>query len=171
MENELTVYQTVIDEIREIIYQGTMNAYQAINTAQVLTYWNIGRQIVEEEQHGENRAEYGIRLIEAVAQQLTKEFGASYSKRNLQYYRKFYLCFPDLEIVNTRVHNLTVNPGPYELADLIGQEYLNILVGEDSLISADPADIYLTLYNPDDRMLALTEKLATAEGLFVRKGT
>ena len=79
-------------------------------------------------------------------------------------------CYYDLTIVRDE-DDRTVNPGPYELADLIGQEYLNILVGEDSLISADPADIYLTLYNPDDRMLALTEKLATAEGLFVRKGT
>ena len=62
------------------------------------------------------------------------------------------------------------NPKPEELASLVGRKYLNILAGEHCLISADHTDIYMTLYNPDARMLELAEKLASAEGLFVRKG-
>jgi predicted nuclease of restriction endonuclease-like (RecB) superfamily len=66
----------------------------------------VGRRIVEEELHGETRAEYGSKLIKNLADELTPLYGTSYSKRNLDYYRKFYLLFPDVEIVNTRVHNL-----------------------------------------------------------------
>ncbi len=51
-------------------------------------------------------AKYGQALIEALADELTKEYGRSFSKRNLQYFRKFYLAFPDEQIVNTCVHNL-----------------------------------------------------------------
>ena len=72
----------------------------------IMTYWNIGKRIVEEEQNGSERAEYGKRLISILADELTKEFGSNYSGRSLRYYRKFYLCFQDFEIWNTRVPNL-----------------------------------------------------------------
>ena len=71
-----------------------------------LPYWHIGKRIVEQEQAGKERAKYGQALIEALADELTKEYGRSFSKRNLQYFRKFYLAFPDEQIVNTCVHNL-----------------------------------------------------------------
>ena len=77
-------------------------------------------------------------------------------------------CYYDLTIV--REDEEIRNPKPEELASLVGCEYLNILVGEDALLSADHTDIYMTLYNPDERLLGLAEKLASAEGLFVRKG-
>lgn len=72
----------------------------------LLTYWNIGKRIVEQELGGNNRAEYGRGLISALAEDLTKEFGKNYSKRNLHYYIKFYQYFPDEQIVNACVHNL-----------------------------------------------------------------
>lgn len=72
----------------------------------MLTYWQVGRRIVEQEQEGKERAEYGKALMETLSEELTREFGKSYSKRNLQYFRKFYLAFSDEEIVNARVHNL-----------------------------------------------------------------
>lgn len=70
------------------------------------TYWNIGKRIVEQELGGSERAEYGRGLVSALAEDLTKEFGKNYSKRNLHYYIKFYQCFPDEQIVNACVHNL-----------------------------------------------------------------
>lgn len=72
-----------------------------------MTYWHVGRRIVEQEQNGNDRAEYGKRLISVLAEELSKEYGKSYSKRNLQYFRKFYLYFPDEQIVNACVHNLS----------------------------------------------------------------
>ena len=62
---------------------------------------------MEEEQHGQDRADYGKRLIRQLSDELTKEYGSAFSKRNLDYYRKFYICFRDYEIVNACVHNLT----------------------------------------------------------------
>ncbi len=106
MANELTTYQHVIDDIKGIISSGIHSAYTAVNRATALTYWNVGRRIVEQEQKGNQRAEYGTALIEVLAEELTKEFGNSFSKRNLQFFRQFYLYFPDEEIVNARVHNL-----------------------------------------------------------------
>lgn len=81
-------------------------AYNAANKAMVLTYRHVGKRIVEQEQAGKERAKYGQALIEALADELTKEYGKSFSKRNLQYFRKFYLAFPDEQIVNACVHNL-----------------------------------------------------------------
>lgn len=97
----------VIEDLRQIIEHGRSQAYASANQIVIQTYWNIGRRIVEEEQHGEQRAKYGKRLIATLAEQLSPLYGNSYSKRNLEYYRQFYLCFNNLEIVNTCVHNLT----------------------------------------------------------------
>lgn len=105
MENYLTPYQSVISEIKSIISSGQEAAYSASSKA-MLTCWNIGKRIVEQELGGSERAEYGRGLISALADDLTKEFGKNYSKRNLHYYIKFYQCFPDEQIVNACVHNL-----------------------------------------------------------------
>ena len=107
MANKLTIYQSVIDDVKDIISSGMESAYNATSRAMVLTYWNVGKRIVEQEQNGNQRAEYGTAMMDALAEELTREYGKSYSKRNLQYFRKFYQCFPDIEIVNSCVHNLT----------------------------------------------------------------
>lgn len=106
MENHLTPYQSVIIEIKSIISSGQEAAYSASSKAMLLTYWNIGKRIVEQELGSNERAEYGKGLISVLADDLTKEFGKNYSKRNLHYYIKFYQCFPDEQIVNACVHNL-----------------------------------------------------------------
>ena len=87
----------LVSDIRNIIEQGRKQAYAAANQVAVLTYWHIGRRIVEEEQHGESRAAYGSKLIPALASRLSVEYGSGYGKRNLAYYRKFYLEFNNLE--------------------------------------------------------------------------
>ena len=108
MDSNLIPYQPVISDIKNLITSGQNVAYNAVNRAMIMTYWNIGKRIVEEEQSGAERAEYGKRLISILSDELTKEFGSNYSGRSLRYYRKFYLCFPDFEIWNTRVPNLKV---------------------------------------------------------------
>jgi len=105
MESNIN-YRNVISDVKQIILNGRNTVYRATSKAMVLTYWNIGKRIVEDEQHGQYRAEYGKQLIQVLAEELTREFGKGFSKRNLDYYRKFYLFFPDIEIVNACVHNL-----------------------------------------------------------------
>lgn len=106
MENNLMPYQSVISDIRNIIAAGRESAYNAASAAMVMTYWNIGKRIVEQEQAGENRAEYGKHLISTLSDELTKEFGKGFSERNLHHYRKFYSFFPDEKILNACVQNL-----------------------------------------------------------------
>lgn len=100
-------YQAIITDIKDIISSSQKVAYNATNKAMILTYWHVGKRIVEQEQNGNERAQYGQALIDALADELTKEYGKSFSKRNLQYFRKFYIAFPDVRIVNACVHNLT----------------------------------------------------------------
>ena len=97
---------SLLSDVRLIVEQGLKTAYEGVNQVQISTYWQIGRRIVEEEQNGEDRAEYGTYLMKNLANEMTSEYGDAYSLRNLQLLRQFYLLFKDLEIVNARVHNL-----------------------------------------------------------------
>lgn len=107
MSNDMRLYQSVISDIRNIITTGRDSAYSAASTAMIMTYWNIGKRIVEQEQSGEDRAEYGKHLISALSDELTKEFGKGFSERNLRNFRKFYTLFPNDQIWQTRLPNLT----------------------------------------------------------------
>ena len=91
-------FSQVINDIKQIIDTGRNAAYAAVDTTMIATYWNIGRRIVEEEQHGQERAQYGKELIKTLAKELTHEY--------LAYFRKFYLTMPDLAILQTRLQNL-----------------------------------------------------------------
>ena len=103
----ISIPKGFVSDVRQIIDSGRQQAFKAASSIIISTYWNIGRRIVEEEQKGNTRAEYGSRLIAGLADALTLEYGSGYSKRNLAYYRKFYLTFNDIEILHTRVQNLT----------------------------------------------------------------
>lgn len=103
----LPVSQAFIGDVRRIIEEGRKQAYAAAGNIALATYWNIGRRIVEEEQNGNSRAEYGKRLITELADNLKKDYGSGYGKRNLAYYRQFYLSFNDLEILHEFVQNLS----------------------------------------------------------------
>lgn len=85
-----------IVEIKELLKQARQKAYSAINFAMVEAYWLIGKRIVEEEQQGEKRAEYGKRILETVSKELTAEFGKGFSLRSIRDFRNFYLTFPTL---------------------------------------------------------------------------
>lgn len=97
---------SLVSDVRSIIEEGRRRAFATAGQVAILTYWNIGRRIVEEEQQGNARADYGKGLIPTLADRLTAEYGSGYGRRNLAYYRRFYLEFSDLEILHTRVQNL-----------------------------------------------------------------
>ena len=97
-------YRYVIDDVKQIIINGRNIAYGAVNSALLLTYWNIGKRIIEVEQDGKQRADYGKQLIKVLSDVLTKEFGKGFSERNLA---DFYNFFPDEQILQTRLQNLT----------------------------------------------------------------
>lgn len=84
------------DRIRDILESARTSIVRTVNTAQVLSNWLIGRAIVEEEQQGQHRADYGENLLKNLAQKLKQDFGKGYSYSNLKYIRQFYLAFPHL---------------------------------------------------------------------------
>ena len=101
------VSSTFVDDIRAIIEQGKQQAYMSVNAAMIETYWHIGERIVEEEQQGSKRAEYGAQIIDFLAEKLADEYGESYSPRYLRSFRQFYALFPDFDIWKSRFPNLT----------------------------------------------------------------
>ena len=105
--DKIVIPVSLLSDIRQIIESGKQMAYSAINVSMITTYWNIGRRIVTEEQHGEERAEYGTQQIELLANELTKEFGSGFSARYLRAFRQFYLIIPNFEIWKSRFPNLT----------------------------------------------------------------
>lgn len=90
-----------LTEIKTILAQARQKAYFAINSAMVEAYWNIGKRIVEEEQNGADRAEYGKQIIQTISDELTQEFGKGFSKRTIWEIRQFYNYFPEYEIMRT----------------------------------------------------------------------
>jgi predicted nuclease of restriction endonuclease-like (RecB) superfamily len=80
--------------VAEVLQAARANAYRAVNFAMVEAYWHVGRMIVEEEQKGQERAEYGVGLIRDLAVRLTEEFGSGFSEQSLRNMRQFYSVFP-----------------------------------------------------------------------------
>lgn len=84
----------ILQDIRKIIEQGRLQVVRTVNTAMVMTYWEIGKRIVEDEQSGNARAEYGKFLLKNLAKELTEEFGKGFEESNLRYMRLFFKAFP-----------------------------------------------------------------------------
>lgn len=87
-------FNGLVEEIRTIVGQAREQAATAVNSAMVYAYWDIGKRIVEEEQKGEERAQYGTYLLKQLADGLRTDFGKSFDARELRRIRQFYLCFP-----------------------------------------------------------------------------
>ena len=92
----------IYQEIKELLYSAKNRVYQTINTTMTQTYFQIGKRIVEEEQGGETRAEYGKSLLKLLSVQLINEFGKGFSVDNLENMRRFYLAFQKSETVSRK---------------------------------------------------------------------
>jgi predicted nuclease of restriction endonuclease-like (RecB) superfamily len=90
-----------ISDLRTIVSAARDTSYRMANIMQVLQNWLIGRRIVEEEQQGKARADYGKHIIELASKSLTEEFGRGFSETQVRNYRKFYLAFSNLQIQQT----------------------------------------------------------------------
>lgn len=96
-EKNITIISSnIFEDARKIVEIARREAYAAINQTMVNAYWQLGKRIVEEEQKGKNRAEYGKQLLKQLSQSLTEEFGKGFSVQNLYGFRQFYLTFPEI---------------------------------------------------------------------------
>src|SRR5262245_45649003 len=92
-------FEQAYARIKDILTEARHQVCRAINTVMVTAYWEIGRTIVEIEQQGQERAEYGQQLIEELAGRLRADFGKGFDRSNLWHMRAFYLAFPILDAV------------------------------------------------------------------------
>jgi predicted nuclease of restriction endonuclease-like (RecB) superfamily len=97
---ELTPYKGLIVKIGDLVETGRAHVSKAVNTIMVSTYWEIGRHIVEFEQGGKQKAEYGTFLFDQLSKDLTDLHGRGFSRSNLLYMRKLYLKFPKRETLS-----------------------------------------------------------------------
>src|SRR5206468_33484 len=107
-------YGGLIGGIAELLEAARRNAARAVNALMTATYWEIGRRIVEFEQRGKKRAEYGEELLQRLAQDLTAKFGRGFSYPNVNKFRQFYLAFPAPGILSTpsieSIHTILSTP-------------------------------------------------------------
>lgn len=97
MTNNLTGYNPTdfITDVKAILLTARKKTYQAINNAMVQAYWLVGKRIVEEEQHGKERAKYGEAVLKKLSKELTSELGKGFSYSNLRNFRQFYLTYSE----------------------------------------------------------------------------
>jgi len=96
MGNVSRKWDSIYKDIRAVLDKARSESLRAVNFAMVQAYWHIGRIIVEEEQHGQKRADYGKALVKEISQKLTHDYGKGFTPANVWYMRQFYLSLPIL---------------------------------------------------------------------------
>lgn len=104
MENKIVIqnkeYEKLIEAVGLELKKGRQNIAIAVNAEIVQTYWNIGRHIIEYEQNGDERAEYGSNLLNRLSHDLTQKYGAGFSRSNVFYIRKLYMEYPKVQTLS-----------------------------------------------------------------------
>ncbi len=101
-KNEIiSLDQSFLESVSEVLAQARKNAKTAVNLAMVYAYYEIGRMIVEEEQHGQNRAAYGKQILQELSKYLNEKFGKGFSATNLKQMRQFYAVYSQDQISQT----------------------------------------------------------------------
>lgn len=101
--NNIDLRHAFVENVKSIILQARNNAIRYVDFQRVIMYWSIGKTILEEEQKGKKRAEYGTYLIKNLAKELKPEYGTSFSVRQLQRCRQFYKEFPNASALRTQL--------------------------------------------------------------------
>lgn len=114
-----------ISDIKHIIDTSRANAVRSVNFYRVQMYWHIGRRIVEEEQGGKARAEYGKALIKNLAKQLEAEYGSGFSYRQLNFSRQFYHEYPKVNALRSQL-NWTQYRALIQIPDKDKREYYEL---------------------------------------------
>ncbi len=99
-------YDNLVSGISQLLSDAKNNIARTVNTTMVVTNWHIGQYIVEYEQGGKERAEYGTQLLKHLSEDLTKAFGRGFSYRNLQLFKKFFQTFPIVQTPSAQSLNL-----------------------------------------------------------------
>ena len=116
--NEIQDIQSLYNEVREIIASARQSAVRSVDFYRVQMYWNIGKRILETEQEGKERAEYGTYLLKNLAKKLEPDYGSGFSVRQLERSRQFYKMYPIATALRTQF-----NWTQYKLLLAISDDY------------------------------------------------
>jgi len=120
--------QNLYTKVIELLNQARQNVAQTINNTMATAYFEIGRMIVEEEQQGKERAEYGKHILNELSEKLVTEFGKGFSKRNLEQMRQFYLTYSIAQTVSAQLGKGQTAPYEFkneEIADTVSRKSIN----------------------------------------------
>lgn len=121
-----SVYLGLVQDLSGLLEAARRSSARAVNAVMTATYWEIGRRIVEFEQGGEERAEYGTELLARLATDLSRRFGRGFSRPNLQRFREFYLLHPRKEICST-LSSKSTDDTPSQRFPLPWSHYVRLL--------------------------------------------
>ncbi len=99
----LITNKKIIEDIKEVIVNSRQKVAYEVNNTMLLAYWNVGKIIVENEQNGNIKAEYGKQLLKELSKELRKVLGSGFSVSNLQYMRRFYLTYPKQQTLSVKL--------------------------------------------------------------------
>ena len=100
----LPIREQFVDEIKQIIREAQQNAVRSVDFCRVQMYWHLGKRILEEEQQGKARAEYGSYLIKNLAQRIEPEYGSGFGERQLKFCRQFYREYPIVNALRSQLN-------------------------------------------------------------------
>jgi DUF1016 N-terminal domain len=109
---ESSGYNDLVTNITELLEVARHRASRAVNAVLTSTYWQIGQRIVEQEQHGADRADYGEQLLERLGRDLSAQFGRGFSAVNLRRMRSFYSEFSDWSLIRSTLSTKSETPFP-----------------------------------------------------------
>ena len=150
----------IIEEIRYIIDNAKTNAIRSVDFCRVQMYWQIGKRIVEEEQGGNARAEYGKGFIKNLAAELEPLYGSGFSFRQLNFSRQFYLAYPKVNALRSQF-NWTQYRSLIQIADKAKREYYELEAANNNWTARElERQIHSLLY---ERLLMSNDKEALLE--------
>ena len=103
MKPTVPEYNQLVTSIENLVSNAKQQISKTVNQTMIITNWKLGQYIVEFEQNGKHRAEYGAQLVKRLSIDLTKSFGGGFSYRNLQLFKKFYSLFPIMQTVSAQL--------------------------------------------------------------------
>jgi predicted nuclease of restriction endonuclease-like (RecB) superfamily len=146
-------YSGLIADLASLIEQGRKAAVRYVNTVLVATYWLVGRRVVEYEQKGKERAEYGELLLERLSRDLTSKFGKGFGRENLRLMRQFYLIYKDTRISQTVSGKLLTKKSQTVSGKLSKNKKEQTLSTELMIIFRTPSEVFqkgLTQYSQSE---------------------
>ena len=118
--NPIEGYDSIVSELSDLIESARHVSARSVNAVMTATYWEIGRRIVESEQRGKKRAGYGEALLERLAADLTAKFGRGFGARNLWLMRRFFVHWPEDQILQTvSAESRSVPQGPRKSSEIV----------------------------------------------------